>query len=102
VPVIFPVAYDLLLGVSFLYYWPTLLALVSRVAPRPVNATMMGVAFLSLFVSYSTIGWIGGFYELMTPTGFWAMNVAIGAVGLVVLLALRRPIERRFAPPQSD
>jgi POT family proton-dependent oligopeptide transporter len=100
--VIFPVAYDLLLGVSFLYYWPTLLALVSRVAPRPVNAMMMGVAFLSLFVSYSTIGWIGGFYERMTPTGFWAMNVAIGAVGLVVLLALRRPIERRFAHPQSD
>jgi POT family proton-dependent oligopeptide transporter len=102
VPVIFPIAYDLLLGVSFLYYWPTLLALVSRVAPRPVNATMMGVAFLSLFVSYSTIGWLGGFYERMTPTGFWTMNVAIGVVGLVVLLALKRPIERRFARPPVD
>jgi POT family proton-dependent oligopeptide transporter len=101
VPVIFPIVYDLLLGVSFLYYWPTLLALVSRVAPRPVNATMMGVAFLSLFASYSTIGWLGGFYERMTPTGFWAMNVAIGAVGLVVLLALKRPIERRFARPRA-
>jgi POT family proton-dependent oligopeptide transporter len=101
VPVIFPVVYDLLLGVSFLYYWPTLLALVSRVAPPPVNATMMGVAFLSLFASYSTIGWLGGFYERMTPTGFWALNVAIGAVGLVVLLALKRPIERRFARPHA-
>ena len=37
----------------------------------------------------------------MTPTGFWAMNVAIGAVGLVVLLALKRPIERRFARPRA-
>ena len=97
VPAFFPIAYDLLLGISFLYYWPTLLGLVSRVAPPAINATMMGVAFLSLFVSNSLIGWIGGFYERMTPTSFWGLHVAIGAAGLVLLLLLRRPIERRFS-----
>jgi POT family proton-dependent oligopeptide transporter len=74
-----------------LYYWPTLLALVSRTAPAKVNATMMGLAFMSLFVSNNIIGWIGGFYEKMRPVEFWAMHAAIGAAGgiLVMLLGLR-------------
>ena len=74
-------------GVAFLYYWPTLLALVSRAAPAKVNATMMGFAFMSLFVSNNLIGWIGGFYEKMRPVEFWTLHAAIGAVGGVLILA---------------
>ncbi len=74
-------------GIAFLYYWPTLLALVSRTAPAAVNATMMGFAFMSLFVSNNLIGWIGGFYERMTPVAFWGLHAAIAAAGgLLVLL----------------
>ena len=62
-----PFLYSAILGISFLYYWPTLLALVSRAAPAKVNATLMGLAFMSLFISNNLIGWIGGFYEKMTP-----------------------------------
>ena len=45
---IWPFLYSAILGISFLYYWPTLLALVSRAAPAKVNATLMGLAFMSL------------------------------------------------------
>ena len=79
------------LGISFLYYWPTLLALVSRAAPAKINATMMGLAFMSLFIANTIVGWIGGFYEKMTPAQFWAMHAAIGAMGgLLVVLFGRR------------
>ena len=64
---IWPFLYSAGLGISFLYYWPTLLALVSRAAPAKMNATLMGLAFMSLFISNNLIGWIGGFYEKMTP-----------------------------------
>ena len=74
---IWPFLYSAGLGISFLYYWPTLLALVSRAAPAKVNATLMGLAFMSLFISNNLIGWIGGFYEKMTPAQFWAMHAAI-------------------------
>ena len=51
----------------------------------------MGLVFMSLFVSSTLIGWIGGFYEKMTPAEFWAMHAAIaGAGGLLVLLFGRR------------
>ncbi len=94
VPVLVPVLYDVLLGIAFLYYWPTLLALVSRAAPPQLRATLMGVAFLSLFLSNLTMGWIGGFYEHMTPLAFWALHAAIAAAGAALALLLNRPLGR--------
>jgi proton-dependent oligopeptide transporter, POT family len=91
---LWPIVYCTGLGISFLYYWPTMLALVSRAAPAKVNATMMGIAFLSLFVSYMLIGRIGGFYEAMGPLAFWAMHAAIGAGGLLLVLVFGRRISR--------
>ena len=73
---IWPFFYSAGLGISFLYYWPTLLALVSRAAPAKLNSTLMGLAFMSLFIANTLVGWIGGFYEKMPPAQFWAMHAA--------------------------
>lgn len=97
VPVLFPVLYDVLLGVAFLYYWPTLLALVSRAAPPAIKSTMMGVAFLSLFVSNITMGRLGGLYEQIGPTGFWALHAAIAATGALLAALLARPLSRTLS-----
>jgi hypothetical protein len=56
-----------------------------------VNATLMGIAYMSLFVSKIVIGWIGGFYERMSAAAFWALHAAIAATGgLAVALFGRR------------
>jgi POT family proton-dependent oligopeptide transporter len=94
VPAIVPLAYDILLGVAFLYYWPTLLALVSRTAPAGLKSTLMGCAFLSLFLGNITLGWIGSFYEHMTPAQFWGLHAAIAATGGALALLLNRPLMR--------
>jgi POT family proton-dependent oligopeptide transporter len=88
------VLYCIGMGVAFLYYWPTLLALVSCAAPAGVNATMMGVAFLSLFLSNMIIGWLGRFYEPMGPLAFWVMHAAIAVCGALLVLVLGRPLRR--------
>ena len=95
---IFPFLYSAGLGISFLYYWPTLLALVSRTAPAKVNATLMGFAFMSLFVSNNLIGWIGGFYDKMQPAAFWAMHAAIATGGGLIVLLFGRPLSRALRP----
>ena len=94
VPIVWPFLYCALLGIAFLYYWPTLLALVSRAAPASVNATMMGIAFLSLFVANNIIGVIGGWYEGMGPLDFWLIHAGISAMGGVLVLLFGRALAR--------
>jgi proton-dependent oligopeptide transporter, POT family len=83
-----------MVGVGFIYYWPTLLGLTTRVSPQRVQATMMGVVFMSLFVSYNLLGWLGRFYETMGPAGFWTLHVGLGVAGGVIALLLKRPLEK--------
>ena len=86
-----------------MYYWPTMLALVSRAAPAKVNATMMGIAYMSLFVSNNVIGWIGGFYERMNPLQFWVLHAGIAGTGGLVVLLLGRWLGRVLdADPQHS
>jgi POT family proton-dependent oligopeptide transporter len=87
---IWPLLYVAGLGVSFIYYWPTLLALVSRAAPAAVNATLMGVVMMTLFVSNTAIGWIGGWYERMHPAEFWGMHAAIATLGGLLVAVFGR------------
>jgi POT family proton-dependent oligopeptide transporter len=95
---IWPILYSAGLGTSFLYYWPTLLALVSRAAPAKVNATLMGLTFMSLFISNNLIGWIGGFYERMSPAQFWTMHAAIATAGGLLVALFGRRLGRVLQP----
>jgi POT family proton-dependent oligopeptide transporter len=95
---VWPFLYCAVQGIAFLYYWPTLLALVSRAAPAKVNATMLGVAFLSIFVANNLIGWIGTLYEKMRPVEFWALHAAIAATGGVLVLLLGGRLSRILIP----
>ena len=95
---IWPFLYSAGLGIAFMYYWPTLLALVSRAAPAQVNATLMGLCFIAMGLSNLLIGWIGGFYEKMNPAGFWTLHAAIGATGGVLVLLFGRRLNRLLQP----
>jgi len=95
---IWPMVYSAGLGISFLYYWPTLLALVSRAAPARMNATLMGLAFMSLFVANNLVGWLGGFYEKMSPAQFWAMHAAISAAGGLLVAVIGRRLGAMLLP----
>ncbi|MEO9078763.1 MAG: peptide MFS transporter [Rhodanobacter sp.] len=92
-----PLLYDIILGIGFLYYWPTLLALVSRAAPVRVKATLMGAVFLTLFISNTIIGRLGSLYEHMTPAAFWAMHASIAAIGGLLAFGLKGPLKRALA-----
>jgi POT family proton-dependent oligopeptide transporter len=58
----------------------------------------MGLAFMSLFISNTLIGWIGGFYEKMTPAEFWGMHAAIAAAGGFLVVLFGRRLSRALQP----
>lgn len=99
---LWPLLYCVLQGVGFIYYWPTLLALVSRCAPPKVNATMMGICFLVLFVANNLIGWIGTFYSQMTPLAFWLMHAGIAAAGGISILLFGPALKRVLEPAATQ
>ena len=86
------------MGVAFLYYWPPLLALMSRTAPPRINATMVSGAYLALFVGNILMGWVGSFYEKMTPAQFWALDAMIAATGALLVLLFGRQLNRALRP----
>jgi POT family proton-dependent oligopeptide transporter len=55
---------------------------------------MMGLTFMSLFIANNLIGWLGGFYDKMGPTGFWAMHAVIAAGGGLLVLVFGRRLDR--------
>lgn len=94
---IWPFIYYAMMGFAFLFHWPVTLALVSRAAPAPVKSTMMGVAFLVLFVAGFAIGWLGGLYEPLGPLAFWTLHAAIGGIGGVLVLLFGHTLSRELA-----
>ena len=56
-------------------------------APAKINARMMSLAYVTLFLDNLAVGNIGSIYERMTPTAFWMLNTAIALAGAAIALA---------------
>ncbi len=84
----------LIMGLAWMYYWPTTLAIVSKAAPPAIASTLMGVAFLSPFIGHVLAGWVGSRFDQMSPSAFWAMDGAIALTGAVVILLFRKQLAR--------
>jgi len=94
VAVIWPAAFHFILGLGFMYVGPIMLSLVSRAAPEAVNAMMVGSYYLSIFVGGFVSGWLGRFYEVLSPAQFWLLHAAVAGLGALLVLLLRRPLGR--------
>ncbi|MCB0411180.1 MAG: peptide MFS transporter [Bdellovibrionales bacterium] len=77
-----------------LYLSPIGLSLVTKVAPKPIISTMMGVWFLSSFFGNYMTGILGMFYDSMTKDMFFGMLCAIGVITGLVFFAVRPPLAR--------
>ncbi|MBN7796866.1 peptide MFS transporter [Parahaliea mediterranea] len=82
---------------GYLYVGPVALALVSRAAPLSVNAMMVGAYYVAIFVGSIASGWLGRFYETLSPAMFWAAHAAIVSTGALLLLLGRGRLARGMA-----
>ena len=83
----------LIMGLAWMYYWPTTLAIVSRAAPAGMASILMGFAFLSPFLGHVLAGWIGSYFDQMHPSVFWAMDAAIALAGGILILLFRKRLQ---------
>jgi proton-dependent oligopeptide transporter, POT family len=86
------------MGIAAMWYWPILLAMISQAAPSKVNSTLMGGAFLSLFIGLITMGWVGSFYDQMSDAAFWTVDAAIAFGGALLVFLAHKPLKRLLEP----
>jgi POT family proton-dependent oligopeptide transporter len=55
-----------------------------------------------LFVANNLIGWIGTFYQQMSPLSFWLMHAGIAAAGGILVLLLGRMLAQVLEPRETQ
>jgi POT family proton-dependent oligopeptide transporter len=101
-----PVMFHLLNSIAFSHILPVSLALFSRLAPRAINATVLGIYYLALFGANKIVGSVGGWYSTMPTTRFWLVHIAAAGGGLIAfalfkLVLAPRMLEAQPAPVRA-
>jgi proton-dependent oligopeptide transporter, POT family len=91
-----PVMFHLLNSIGFSHIMPVSLALFTKVAPRAIVATVVGIYYLAFFTANKTVGIIGGWYSTMDTPSFWLVHVGTAAAGLVGFVLFKVLIGKRL------
>ena len=91
-----PVMFHLLNSIGFAQILPVSLALFSKIAPRAINATVIGIYYLAFFLANKIVGYVGEWFSSMPTTTFWLIHVASAVVGLVAFVIFKMTIARRM------
>ena len=91
-----PLMFHLLNSVGFAHILPVSLALFTKLAPKALNATVVGIYYLAFFGANYMVGTIGGWYSSMPTTSFWLFHVATAVVGLVAFILFKLLLAKRL------
>jgi POT family proton-dependent oligopeptide transporter len=91
-----PVMFHVLNSIGFAHMLPVSLALFARLAPKAINATVIGLYYLAFFAGNSLVGWVGGWFETMPTTDFWLMHAGFAAVAGVVFVFFKLVLAKRL------
>jgi POT family proton-dependent oligopeptide transporter len=91
-----PVMFHLLNSIGFAHILPVSLALFSKISPKQITATVIGLYYLAFFGANAVVGWVGGLYSSLPTTTFWLIHIASAAFGLVAFVVFKVVIGHRM------
>jgi POT family proton-dependent oligopeptide transporter len=98
-----PMMFEVTNAIGFAHILPISLALFSKLAPKQITATVIGLYYLAFFLANAMVGWVGGFYSSLPTTTFWLIHVASAVFGLIAFAAFKVVIGRRMeSTPQEQ
>ena len=92
-----PFMFHLLNSIGFAHILPISLALFSKIAPKQITATVIGLYYLAFFAANKIVGYIGGLYSTLPTTTFWLIHIASAAFGLVAFAVFKAVLGKRMA-----
>jgi POT family proton-dependent oligopeptide transporter len=97
-----PIAFHVFSNLGWIYFAPSVTALLMTRAPEQTRGTFYGINAFSVTAGSLISGRIGGLYEKLPASEFWLIHAAIvGGAGLALLL-LARPLGRRLPEIDAD
>jgi POT family proton-dependent oligopeptide transporter len=97
-----PVAFHFLNSIGFAHLLPISLALFAKMAPKAVNATIIGLYYLSFFAANTMVGWVGGLYEKMATPTFWLLHAGLAAGAGLCFIIFKFFAGRSLDAPEAD
>ena len=91
-----PVMFHLLNSIGFAHILPVSLALFSKISPKQITATVIGLYYLAFFMANAVVGWVGGLYSSLPTTTFWLIHIASAAFGLVAFVIFKMVVGHRM------
>jgi len=91
-----PVMFHLLNSIGFAHILPVSLALFSKISPRQITATVIGLYYLAFFAANAVVGYVGGLYSSLPTTTFWLIHIASAAFGLVAFVVFKMVLGHRM------
>jgi POT family proton-dependent oligopeptide transporter len=92
-----PVMFHIVNSIGFAHMLPVSLALFAKLAPKAINATVIGLYYLAFFAGNSLVGYVGGFLSTMPVTSFWLLHAGFAAVSGAVFVLFKVFMGKRFA-----
>ena len=97
-----PMMFEVFNSIGFAHTLPISLALFSKIAPKQITATVIGLYYLSFFIANAIVGYVGGLYSSLPTTTFWLIHVASAAFGLVAFIIFKIVIGHRMQGTPED
>ena len=91
-----PLMFHLLNSIGFAHILPVALALFTRLAPRQLNATIVGIHYLAFFLAAQIVGRIGALYSTWDTVSFWLLHAATAVAGLIAFWLFEGLLAKRL------
>jgi proton-dependent oligopeptide transporter, POT family len=97
-----PMMFELTNSIGFAHVLPVSLAFFSKLAPRSIGATVIGLYYLAFFIANKVVGTVGGLYSSLPTTTFWLIHVASAAFGLIAFAVFKVVLGKRMQSTPQD
>ncbi|MFZ1736392.1 MFS transporter, partial [Sphingorhabdus sp.] len=91
-----PLMFHLFNSIGFAHILPVSLAFFTKLAPKAINATIVGIYYLSFFGANKIVGEVGTWYETMATPTFWLFHVGTAVVGLIAFVIFKLFLAKRL------
>ena len=97
-----PMMFEVMNSIGFAHVLPISLALFSKISPKQITATVIGLYYFAFLIANAVVGYVGGLYSSLPTTTFWLIHVGSAVFGLVAFAVFKMVIGHRMQGNAED